>query len=63
MTDVFKIVNWLRVTSNAEMRTYDAEELTQMKVMKLHTNVGHTIQKAHASMVKLLSMARFTGLS
>lgn len=35
LTDVFKIVNWFRVTSNAEMRTYDAEELTQMKVMKL----------------------------
>lgn len=35
MTDVFKIVNWFRVTSNAEMRTIQADELTQMKVMKL----------------------------
>lgn len=33
--DVFKIVNWFRVASNAQMRLLDAEELTQMKVMKL----------------------------
>lgn len=33
--DVMKLVNWFRVASNAEMRTIDADELTQMKVMKL----------------------------
>lgn len=36
MYDVFKIVNWLRVRNNADLRTdLNAEELTQMKAMKL----------------------------
>lgn len=36
MTDVLKIVNWFRVTNYAQMREIsDADELTQMKVMKL----------------------------
>lgn len=36
MYDVFKIVNWLRVRNNADLRTNpNAEELTQMKAMKL----------------------------
>lgn len=36
MYSVFKIVNWLRVRNNADMRTNpNAEELTQMKAMKL----------------------------
>lgn len=36
MYDVFKIVNWLRVRNNADMRTNpNVEELTQMKAMKL----------------------------
>lgn len=36
MYDVFKIVNWLRVRNNADMRTNpNVEELTQMKTMKL----------------------------
>lgn len=36
MYDVFKVVNWLRVRNNADMRTNpNAEELTQMKAMKL----------------------------
>lgn len=33
---VFKVVNWLRVKNNAELRVDpNAEELTQMKAMKL----------------------------
>lgn len=36
MYDVFKIVNWLRVKNNADMRQNpNIEELSQMKVMKL----------------------------
>ncbi|WP_125567056.1 Panacea domain-containing protein [Companilactobacillus insicii] len=36
MYDVMKVVNWMRVKNFAELRTDDfAEELTQMKVMKL----------------------------
>ena len=36
MYDVFKIVNWLRVRNNADLRSDEnAEELTQMKAMKL----------------------------
>lgn len=36
MYDVFKVVNWLRVKNNADMRTnLNVEELTQMKTMKL----------------------------
>jgi len=35
MSDVLKIVNWFRVISNADMRRYEADELTQMKVMQL----------------------------
>ena len=36
MYDVFKVVNWLRVKNNADMRTNpNVEELTQMKTMKL----------------------------
>lgn len=36
MYDVFKIVNWLRVKNNADMkRNENVEELTQMKAMKL----------------------------
>lgn len=36
MYDVFKIVNWLRVKNNADVQTdANAEELTQMKAMKL----------------------------
>lgn len=36
MYDVFKVVNWLRVRNNADMRTNpNVEELTQMKTMKL----------------------------
>lgn len=36
MYDVFKIVNWLRVKNSADLRTdQNAEELTQMKAMKL----------------------------
>lgn len=36
MYDVLQVVNWLRVKNNAEMRTNEnAEELTQMKAMKL----------------------------
>lgn len=36
MYDVFKVVNWLRVKNNADMRTNpNVEELTQMKAMKL----------------------------
>ncbi|MFD1549913.1 Panacea domain-containing protein [Levilactobacillus fuyuanensis] len=33
--DVFKIVNWFRVESHAQMRLYDADELSLMRVMKL----------------------------
>ncbi|MFC6288759.1 Panacea domain-containing protein [Levilactobacillus angrenensis] len=35
MTDVLKIVNWFRAVSNAQMRQYGDDELSQMKVMKL----------------------------
>lgn len=36
MYNVFKVVNWLRVKNNAELRSDEnAEELTQMKAMKL----------------------------
>ena len=36
MLSVMTFVNWFRVKSNAQMRRYDfADELTQMKVMKL----------------------------
>lgn len=36
MMDVFKVINWFRVKSNAQLRQYPfAEPLTQMKVMKL----------------------------
>lgn len=36
MYSVFQIVNWLRVKNSAELRTDpNAEELTQMKAMKL----------------------------
>lgn len=36
MYDVFKVVNWLRVKNNADMRTDpNVEELSQMKTMKL----------------------------
>ena len=36
MYDVFKIVNWLRVRNNADLQADpNAEELTQMKAMKL----------------------------
>lgn len=36
MTDVMKFVNWFRVKNNAQIRQFDfADELTQMKVMKL----------------------------
>lgn len=36
MYDVFKVVNWLRVKNNADMRLNpNVEELTQMKAMKL----------------------------
>ena len=36
MYDVFKVVNWLRVRNNADMRQNpNIEELSQMKVMKL----------------------------
>jgi len=36
MTDVMKFVNWFRVKSNAQIRQFNfADELTQMKVMKL----------------------------
>ncbi|MFJ6963500.1 MAG: Panacea domain-containing protein [Limosilactobacillus fermentum] len=36
MYDVFKVVNWLRVKNNADMRLNpNVEELTQMKTMKL----------------------------
>lgn len=36
MYDVFKIVNWLRVRNNADMRQNpNIEELSQMKAMKL----------------------------
>ena len=36
MYDVFKVVNWLRVRNNADMRqNRNIEELSQMKVMKL----------------------------
>ncbi len=36
MVDVFKVVNWLRVKNNADVRTNpNAEVLTQMKAMKL----------------------------
>lgn len=35
MIDILTLVDWFRVTSNAEMRTVDADELTQAKVMKL----------------------------
>lgn len=36
MYDVFKIVNWLRVKNNSDMKTDEnVEELTQMKCMKL----------------------------
>ncbi|WP_297582721.1 Panacea domain-containing protein [uncultured Lactobacillus sp.] len=36
MYNVFKIVNWLRVRNNADLRSDEnAEELTQMKAMKL----------------------------
>lgn len=36
MYDVFKIVNWLRVRNNADLQANpNAEELTQMKAMKL----------------------------
>lgn len=36
MYNVFKIVNWLRVKNNAELKSdLNAEELTQMKAMKL----------------------------
>ncbi|MGO5344110.1 Panacea domain-containing protein [Lactobacillus amylovorus] len=36
MYNVFQVVNWLRVRNNADLRTDpNAEELTQMKAMKL----------------------------
>lgn len=36
MYNVFKVVNWLRVRNSADLRTDpNAEELTQMKAMKL----------------------------
>lgn len=36
MYNAFKVVNWLRVRNNADVRTNpNVEELTQMKVMKL----------------------------
>lgn len=36
MYNVFKVVNWLRVRNNADVRTdLNVEELTQMKAMKL----------------------------
>jgi len=35
MTSVFKIVNWLRVASHAQMRLYDADELTLARTMRL----------------------------
>ena len=36
MYDVFKVVNWLRVRNNADMRQNPSiEELSQMRVMKL----------------------------
>ncbi|MDQ7938605.1 DUF4065 domain-containing protein [Lactiplantibacillus sp. WILCCON 0030] len=35
MTSVFKILNWLRVASNAQMRLYDADELTLARAMRL----------------------------
>jgi len=35
MTTIFKIVNWLRVASNAQMRLYDADELTLARTMRL----------------------------
>lgn len=36
MYDVFKVVNWLRVKNNADMRLNpNVEELTQIKTMKL----------------------------
>lgn len=36
MYDVLKVVDWLRVRNNAELKSKDyAEELTQMKAMKL----------------------------
>ena len=36
MYDVFKVVNWLRVKNNADMRQDpNVEELSQMKAMKL----------------------------
>lgn len=36
MYNVFKVVNWLRVRNNADLRTNpNVEELTQMKAMKL----------------------------
>lgn len=36
MYDVFKVVNWLRVRNNADMRQNpNIEELSQMKIMKL----------------------------
>ena len=36
MYNVFQVVNWLRVRNNADLRIDpNAEELTQMKAMKL----------------------------
>jgi uncharacterized phage-associated protein len=35
MTDIFKIVNWLRVASRAQIRLYAADELTRVKAIKL----------------------------
>ncbi|WP_461243377.1 Panacea domain-containing protein [Secundilactobacillus muriivasis] len=52
MLSVMTFVNWFRVKSNAQMRQYDfADELTQMKVMKLlyyvqGTNLAVYDQKA-----------------
>lgn len=47
MTDVFKLVNWFRAVSNAQMRQYDADELSQMKVMKLLYYVQGTYLAIH----------------
>lgn len=47
MTDVFKIVNWFRAVSNVQMRQYDADELSQLKVMKLLYYVQGTFLAMH----------------
>lgn len=47
MTDVFKIVNWFRAVSNAQMRQYGDDELSQMKVMKLLYYVQGTFLAVH----------------